>query len=420
MNLLLSLRDRLFALLWSGQTVSRLGDSLYRIALAWWVLEKTGSAAAMGAVLVFSTVPMLVFMLFGGVLVDRLPRPLVMFLSDLLRGLLVSGIAFLAASGCLQVWQIFIASAVFGLVSAFFQPAYTAIVPEVVGPERLPSANSLTMLSGSLTGIAGPALGALIVSARGVPLAFALDAASFFVAAVTLFPLLRHQLLVQHPLTPVPPQSITTEAAGQATARASIWTDLRGGLQAVLASPWLWITILIAALGNMTQSSVIGTSLPFLVKDAWRLDVNALGAIYSALSAGSVLAALLLGNSKRLRHRGLVAYLSWALCGLMVLSFGLQSNLPVALAAAALMGATVTIFGLIWTNTLQEIVPRELLGRVSSIDYLGSFALMPVGYALAGWATDRIGPPAVFVIGGALTTALALSALLHPAIRNMD
>jgi DHA3 family tetracycline resistance protein-like MFS transporter len=422
MSLLLALRNRLFALLWSGQTVSRLGDSLYRIALAWWVLEKTGSAAAMGGVLVFSTVPMLVFMLFGGVMVDRLPRPLVMFLSDLLRGLLVTAIAVLAALGLLQVWQIFIASAVFGLVSAFFQPAYTAIVPEVVEPERLPSANSLTMLSGSVAGIGGPALGALIVSLSGIPLAFALDAASFFVAAVTLIPLLVKPLHVPLP-TPAAaelPAKLAANLAAKLANKPTIWADLRDGLQAVLASPWLWITILVAALGNMTQASVISTSLPFLVKDAWHLDVNALGAIYSALSAGAVLAALVLGAWPVLRHRGLVAYLSWALCGLMVVSFGLQSSLLVALAAAGVIGATMTVFGLIWTHTLQELVPRELLGRVSSIDYLGSFALLPVGFALAGWATDQIGAPAVFVIGGALTTALALSALLHPAIRNMD
>src|SRR5512137_2133759 len=120
MELFRSLTIRPFAFLWTGQTVSRLGDSLYRIALAWWVLEETGSAAAMGSVLVFSTVPMLVFMLYGGVMVDRLPRPLVMVLSDLLRGLLVAGIAILAALDLLQVWQIFIASAIFGLLSAFF------------------------------------------------------------------------------------------------------------------------------------------------------------------------------------------------------------------------------------------------------------------------------------------------------------
>src|SRR5512142_68870 len=123
MNFFRSLSHRPFALLWSGQTTSRLGDSLYRIALSWWVLQKTGSATAMGAVLVFSSVPMLIFLLVGGVVTDRFPRLRVMLVSDILSGLIVSFVALLAFTGWLEVWHIFIASILFGLVEAFFFPA---------------------------------------------------------------------------------------------------------------------------------------------------------------------------------------------------------------------------------------------------------------------------------------------------------
>ena len=154
-----SLSQRSFALLWSGQTISRLGDSLYRIALAWWVLEKTGSAAIMGTVQIFSTVPMLVFLLIGGVAVDRFNRARLMLASDLLRGIVVAVVAGLAVSRQLEVWHIFLASTIFGIVDAFFQPAYTSIVPDLTPREALPSANSLTSLSGQAAGIVGPALG---------------------------------------------------------------------------------------------------------------------------------------------------------------------------------------------------------------------------------------------------------------------
>ena len=117
--MLRSLQNRLFTFLWSGQTISRLGDSLYRIALSWWVLEKTGSAAVMATVNVASMVPMLLFMLFGGVLVDRLPRPLVMFISDFLRGILMAAVAILASLNLLAVWEVYIISIMFGAVSAF-------------------------------------------------------------------------------------------------------------------------------------------------------------------------------------------------------------------------------------------------------------------------------------------------------------
>jgi MFS family permease len=404
MNLTRSLQNRLFASLWIGQAVSRLGDSMYRIALAWWVLEKTGSAAAMGTVLVFSTVPMLVFTLVGGVVVDRFPRPVVMLLSDVARGAVVGVVAILAGLGSLQVWQVFLASALFGLVDAYFQPAYTAIVPEINTRDALQSANSLTAMSAELTGIIGPALGAVIVGASGTALAFGLNSMSFFISAASLLPLLGKSF----------PRA-TAEVGPR-----SAWADLRGGIRTVLGMPWLWVTISIAALANMTQAGVIGTSLPILVRDNWRLDVKSLGAIYSAVSVGSVAGALAMGNQARLRRRGWVGYLAWLLGGVMILSYGLQSNLVVSLAAAAIFGACLACFGLIWINTVQELVPTELMGRVASIDILGSYTLLPVGYALAGWATDRVGAPTVFLVGGAITAGLAFLGLLHPAIRKMD
>src|SRR5512146_2484890 len=124
MNVLRSLKHRPFALLWSGQTISRLGDSLYRIALAWWVLEKTGSAAIMGTVLIFGFTPALIFALIGGVAVDRFPRAWVMILSDLARGATVLAVTGLSAAGLLEIWHVYAASILFGVVDAFFQPAY--------------------------------------------------------------------------------------------------------------------------------------------------------------------------------------------------------------------------------------------------------------------------------------------------------
>ena len=119
MNVLRSLKHRPFVLLWTGQTISRLGDSLYRIALAWWVLEKTGSATAMGTVLILSQVPMLIFLLVGGVVVDRLPRIRIMFIADALSGFVIAFVAVFAWLNLLQIWHIYIASVIFGLVEAF-------------------------------------------------------------------------------------------------------------------------------------------------------------------------------------------------------------------------------------------------------------------------------------------------------------
>ena len=398
-----SLSHRFFALLWSGQTISRLGDSLYRIALAWWVLEKTGSALIMGTVEIFSTVPMLVFLLIGGVVVDRFNRARLMLASDLLRGIVVAIVAGLAVSRQLEVWHIFVASTIFGIVDAFFQPAYTSIVPDLTPREALPSANSLTSLSGQAAGIVGPALGAAVIALGGTPIAFVFDALSFFISAACLIPLLQ-----------VPaPRSDRAEPS-------SMMRDLREGIGTVLGSPWLWITISIAALANIFTSSSIGIALPFLVKGKLHGDVHSLGWVYSALALGTALGTIWLGRYSKLRRRGLVAYGGWIIDGLMIAIMGLSGSVLLAALAAIVCGATSATFGLIWTNSLQELVPHEQLGRVSSIDFLGSFALMPIGFGIIGWATDQIGAPLIFVICGVLTVGLAALGLTHPAIRNLD
>jgi len=195
---------------------------------------------------------------------------------------------------------------------------------------------------------------------------------------------------------------------------------MRDGWATVLAAPWLWVTILIYAFINVTDSGPRNIALPFLLHDVMGLEVEALGLVASAFSIGSVTAAILLGRLKRIRRRGSVMYASIVLGGLMIVAYGLAPNLAVLLGAAFVYGVSFSCIALIWTNTLQEMVPAEKLGRVSSIDALGSFLLMPIGFALAGVLTDKIGPVQVFVIGGCTTIALAFLGYLHPAVRRLD
>jgi MFS family permease len=402
MDFLRALRIRPFALLWAGQTVSRLGDSVYRIALSWWVLEKTGSAAAMAAVAVFTLVPMLLFLFVGGLIVDRLPRFRILIASDVVNTGVVGVIAVLAQTNRLEVWHIYAASVVFGLAEAFFYPAYTASVPQIVPVETLPSANALTGLTWQLSGIVGPSIGALLVAWGGTSVAFGLDSASFLVSAALLFPLRRI----------MPPAA--TEP------RASAVADMRQGMATVLASPWLWVSILVFAFANVTDSGPRNVALPFLIHDHLGLDVQALGLVASALAAGSVVGAVGMGRLHRIRRRGITTYGGIAFGGLMVAGFGLARSLPVLGILSFAYGVAFSIASLIWTQSLQEMVPPEKMGRVSSIDAFGSFVLMPAGFAFAGWLTDAIGPAMVFVLGGTATIGLAFLALLHPGVRRLD
>lgn len=418
MNVFRSLKHRPFALLWAGQTASRFGDSLHRIALAWWVLEKTGSAAAMGTVLVLTQIPLLLFLLIGGVVVDRFPRIRIMFISDILSGLVVTFIAVFSWLDVLEIWHIYVASLVFGLVEAFFFPAYQAIIPQITPPDMLTSANSLNGLSGRMTGIIGPAIGAALVATGGTSLTFALDALSFFISALFVFPLLRDKTIETQRVekdseTPGRPQSM------KETIKQGI-VDLRQGFNVIIAIPWIWVTILIYGFVNMSEASPRAVAMPFLIKNDLGADVALLGIFGTVFSIGFVVGAILLGQFKRLRKRGLLAYLTPLIQGVLLLFFGFKFPIPILIASMFVYGFTFSVFGLIWNNTLQEMVPHEMLGRVYSIDALGSFVLMPIGFALTGWATDLIGAPTVFLIGGFSTIALALIGLSHPAIRKLD
>jgi len=318
----------------------------------------------------------------------------------------------------LEVWHIYVASLLFGFVEAFFFPAYQAIIPQITPADMLTSANSLNGLSQRMTGIVGPAIGAALVAAGGTSLAFGLDALSFFVSALFVLPLLRaNPAETQNRGKPV-------ETAGRpGSIRESIkqgFGELRQGFNVVIAIPWIWISILIYGFVNMSEAGPRAVAMPFLIKNDLGADVALLGIFGSAFSVGFVAGAILLGQFKRLRRRGLLAYLTPVVEGIILILFGLTFPIPVLIAGMFVYGFGYSVFGLIWNNTLQEMVPHEMLGRVYSIDALGSWVLLPVGFALAGWATDLIGAPTVFLIGGFSTIALALLGLSHPAIRNLD
>ncbi len=376
---------------------------MYEIALAWWVLEKTGDATLMGGVLVAAITPSVIFYLIGGVAVDRFSRVGLMLASDVARGAVVLLVSFLAFTDQLEIWEIVAASLFFGVVDAFFQPAFSALVPQIVPPEDLPSANSLSSMSVNLGRVAGPALGAGVVALIGSPLAFLINGISFFASALFLLPLLHLNI----------PRAVAEKGA-------SVLRELREGFDTVLQSQWLWISILVFALTNITLAGPYSVAMPFLVNDNLHASVEMLGLLYAMFSLGYVLGGIFLGRYARIRKRGWLMYGAGTIAALLLGLFGLLPPLWVLIAAALCNGALLEMGHLTWVNTLQEMVPNEKLGRVVSIDNMGSFALLPIGFLLAGWATEQFGAPMVFISGGLFTAIVSAAGLLVPAIRNLD
>lgn len=413
-----ALRSRPFALLWSGQTISALGDGAYMTALAWQVLLLTHSATAMGIVEIANMAPTVIFLLIGGVAADRLPRRLVMLWSDGGRAVLVLAIAALSWLGALQLWHLIALSLCFGIVRAFFFPAYQSIAPQLVETEVLPSANALSGLSRQLSLLLGPLLGAGFIAFVSPAGAFAFDGVTFTASAACL-------LMLQLPKSqPIAADTLTSDALIRPR-RSSMLADVREGLGYVMQSPWLWVTILLFSIGNVGWNGPENVALPKLVKDTYGQGAWLLGTLATAIAVGTIAATLLIGQAKRLRHRGLFAYLGCILSSVAFIVYGLplpHSAAPlVASIASVVFGFGVGVFSIIWVTVLQELVPPDKLGRVSSIDALGSFGLLPLGYGLAGILADSFGPPFVFITGGVMNLALFVAALaLVRGIRELE
>jgi MFS family permease len=431
-----------FARVWAGQTLSRVGDMLYQIAVAWWVLEHTGSPAALALLLIVSFVPTVLLLLIGGVVVDRSSRVVIMLTSDTLRCLVVGMVALFAASGVLQFWHVILLNLVFGVVDAFFQPAYAAAVPELVREQDLPSANALSSFSTQLGRVLGPPLGAAIVALGGPALAFALNSLTFLIAGALLVPLLRQptppapgtagaRLLAEQSRSDAAPAASAQQGLASRTKRwsfgcwghklADAFADLREGIATVVATPWLWVTILVFALSNVTLAGPYSVALPFLVRAREGADVGTLALLYALFPLGYIIGGMWMGRREQIRRRGPIVYAGLVVAGLALGALGLPVPLAVLGAAAVINGAALELCSLAWTSALQEHIPREQLGRVSSASEVGSYALIPIGYVVAGWATEQVGAPLVFLIGGGVTAAVAVLVLAaHRGVRHLD
>ncbi|HEV2580504.1 MAG TPA: MFS transporter [Ktedonobacteraceae bacterium] len=437
MKFLRALKSRPFAMIWIGQTISNLGDGIFYLALAWQVLLMTHSGTAMAIVLIAGIIPRLIFVLFGGVAADRLPRRLIILWSDGGRGVIVLLISILGFAGLLQFWHLLVQSFIFGVVDGFFNPAILAITPDLVEKEDLASANALVSLSGNVAQLVGPTVGAGFIALTGPMGAFAANALSFFISMAFL---LSVRIPERHVTKPLEIQASAVEGseiegvqaleglpeespAGRKGMRG-VLADVQEGLVYVRNSRWVWVTIFSAALGNVGIMASLVTSMPKLVHDVYGQGAWLLGLISTTGAIGSILALILIGQATRLKKRGLLAYLSITVSSIGLLIFGLpfpHAAAPfIAPLASILVDFGIAFFNTIYFTILQEMIPGDKLGRVISLDTLGSFAMIPVGEAVGGILTDRIGPATVFIIFGLFNIVNSLIPLLVREVREME
>ena len=386
---------------WLGQSVSALGDRVTTVALPAVVLSLGGGATELARLASWSTGAALLLLLAGGVLVDRLSPRTVMLVTDGLRAVLLAVVAWQLARGGASITLLVYVSALLGACSAVFSPATVSILPQLVEDDQLVSANALRNLTGSLSGVIGPAVGGTLVALGGAGFALGVDALSFAAGFLGLF-LMRPR-----------------KAAKRTTPGTPLWKEASEGFRIILASTWLWLTIAVFSVMNIFGAGLYVVLLPLYARQVLG-GVQALGWLYAAQAVGAVLAALLLGRMGRVRRRGVVAYLAVVVQGGAILLLGVSHVLPLAMLALFLTGASITVFGVVWQATLQERVPKEALGRVASVDLLGGIALIPVGLLLVGRGVTIVGMTPGILICGGVAVVLAALALTTRAVRELD
>lgn len=392
-----------FRWLVTARTIATLGNAAAPIALAFAVLDLTGSAVDLGIVVASRSIANVAVLLFGGVIADRLPRHVLLVGTSLAAAATQAGVAALVLTGSATIPLLVILSVLNGAVAAVSFPASAAIVPQTVPVAELRPANALLRLSLNGGAILGASLGAVLIAGVGPGWGLALNAASFALAGF-FFAFVR---------------TLPVTAAGPGAAEAApanVLRELREGWREFAGRPWVWVVVAQFALVNAAFVGAIAVLGPLVADNSF--GRASWGLIIAAETVGLVLGGLL-ALRWRPRHAlgigvGLVAVTALPIAGLALVPL-----VPVLVVAFLLGGLAIEQFGVAWDQSLQQNIPPEKLARVYSYDAVGSFIAIPVGEILVGPLAHAFGTTPVLLGCAAVIVVASLAALSVPAVRHL-
>jgi hypothetical protein len=402
-NAFAPLRHRDFRLVWAGQTISLSGDSFHTLALAWLVLQLTGSALALGGVLAARAAASAALLLVGGAVVDRLSPRALMVASAAARCGLAGALTLVVAAGSVNLWQVLVLEMAFGAADAFALPAEGSIAPTLLPSRHLEAASALNSISENLSRLAGPVLAGAVVAGFGVAPAFGLDAASFLCAALLV------GAVRPRPPTPAPPP------------RAGLLIEIREGIGHVLTVPPLRAVLVLYAAGCLGLGGPYLVGLPALSTGRFAGGALTLGVLYGAWGLGQFAGNFQAGMAARPLRPAIRIGTSVAIAGV---AWGLVALAPVPAVAIVLIaaaGAADGVAEVIAPAWVQRVAEPRLLGRVVSALEMVRTVLLPPSLLLAGLLASSA-TWVVFAAGGAVYAVSALVPLLtvrtaHPAER---
>jgi MFS family permease len=392
------LRHPDFRYLFAGQAASVIGDRVVVVALALFITQRTGSATDLGLVLGAQALALVALLLFGGVWADRLPRQRIMIATDSVRAVLHALLAVLILTNAVAVWQIVAIEALFGAAQAFFQPAYSGLLPQTVPESLIQEARALTESMGNVAFLIGPALAAALVLGIGAWEAFALDSATFVLSAWLL-------------------ARVNARPRGDAAPHASVLRALRSGWREVRSRAWVWVTIAVFSGAVLCAYSQWYALAPLIARDVYG-SAGVFGLLESVAGAGAVCGAVaaLAWHPGRPLRVGMMLVLAWPVQGG---AFALGAPLALVVVCAFATGFGFSLLMIWWETALARHIPPGALSRVSAWDWMGSLALLPIGYVLAGPLASAFGARTVLGIGSAIGFVLLAIGLLPRSTREL-
>lgn len=404
------LSGRDFRLLWAGEAVSAVGDQFALIALPWLALVLTGSALALGGAMALMAIPRAVLMTFGGVAVDRFSPRRVMLGSNAVRLIAVVALGATVVAGQAEVWMLYLFALVFGVADAFFFPAQTAIVPELVTNEQLPRANGIVQGTAQISVLVGPVAAGLVIAAlgggaaaattAGIGVALLFDAATFVASLVTLL--------------------FIKPRAHVAQAHDSVLESIREAARFVWSSKGMRAMILVSLAANFLIVGPFEVGMPFIAYSRLPEGAAAFGLVTAAFGGGS-LVGLLLGSmlpGPRPSRFGAVVILPMAGAGLAMAGLSAASTTLLAAALTAGAGIALGFTNLLSITWIQRRIPQALMGRVMSLLITGSVGLVPVSMFLSGFAV-QLNVDLTLLGAGIGMAVVALLAVSSSAVRNI-
>ncbi len=407
-------QSKAFMYLWLGQWIAMLGSSVTMIILPIVIYNLTGSSTMMGLAMTVYMIPNVLILPVSGWIVDRTDRLRLIWLTNTVRFLIMLTAAVLMFTGQLTMPILFVGLALYGLMEGIFIPAYSALRAEIFTPDIRNAANALSQMSIQAVRLLGPALGGLLVTFASPGTGFALDSLTYLISLACFF------ILARFYVSSRTKKQASVQSISNSTKKGTMMTELLEGLRILKSQPWLWITIVVFSLLNICFQGIIVVLVPWLFKIHHGFSPIVYGIAMAGTGAGAVLAALLFGSRSRWRHRGWIGYGGALLSGVALLLLSVVSTAPGLVLVMILEGFGMMMFALIWETSLQELVPIESFGRVASLDLLGSYALLPIGFPLVGWLADHMGGLWTIGLFAILGMLLLIAGLCTKGIRQFD